>query len=151
MGNGSHLTAISRRTLSKPTQYLVRHGLLQGRLLDYGCGRGFDCDYLQCEGYDPHYRPQSPTGAYDTIFCNYVLNVLPTVEERQSVIDGIQTLLSKVGRAYIAVRADRKALNGWTSKGTYQTWVDLKLPILVDSANFRTYILDAQNSCRILG
>ena len=115
---------------------------MQGRLLDYGCGRGFDCDFLKCEGYDPHYRPQVPQGKYNTIFCNYVLNVLPTEKERSEVLSQIALLLVEDGLAYIAVRTDKKALNGWTSRGTYQCDVRLELPLLVENSNFRIYELN---------
>lgn len=141
MDNGSHRTAIKRKTLSTPTRYLLEKGLLQGRLLDYGCGRGFDCDFLKCDGYDPHYRPQPLTVKYDTIFCNYVLNVLPTEEERSEVLDQIALLLVEGGQAYIAVRSDKKSLNGWTSRGTFQTFVDLDLPVVVKASAYLIYSL----------
>lgn len=110
-----------------------------GKVLDYGCGRGFDCDFLECDGYDPHYRPEQPAHRYDTIFCVYVLNVLPTEEERFEAINSVRKLLKKDGKAYFVVRNDRKSLNGWTSKGTYQTFVDLPFPVIRKTAGYLIY------------
>ena len=75
------MTAIRQTTLSAPTRYLLQHGMLKGRILDFGCGFGFDADELKRQGYDIagydyYYRPKYPEGKFDTILCNYVLNVL---------------------------------------------------------------------------
>lgn len=44
--NHPYLTAIKRTDLSVPTRYLLQHNLLKGRILDYGCGFGYDTDEL---------------------------------------------------------------------------------------------------------
>jgi SAM-dependent methyltransferase len=126
--NLSHRTAIARSKPSAPTLFLKTNGDIKGKVLDYGCGRGRDCQFLECDGYDPHYRPEMPTGKYDTILCNYVLNVIPSRKVRQQVLDKIEDLLAPDGSAYITVRRG-KGLNGWTSIGTYQTLIELDLPI----------------------
>ncbi len=144
--DNSHLTAIRRNKLSAPTKHLLDRGLLVGRVLDFGCGRGFDCDFLGIDGYDPHWRPQELVGKYDTIFCNYVLNVLEPAEQ-QAVLRRLVGLLQEGGRSYIAVRADRKALKGWTRRGTYQCDVRLGLP-LESVGRFRTYVLAVDKSAQ---
>lgn len=138
----SYKTAIVRKTLSAPAKFLTKSGLIKGRVLDYGCGRGNDADTLGFDKYDPHFFPDGLSGdsQYDTIVCNYVLNTLPK-EQWQTVIDSISTLLSAEGRAYISVRNDKKCLNGVTSKGTYQTLVELDLPIVAKNGNFIIYLL----------
>jgi 2-polyprenyl-3-methyl-5-hydroxy-6-metoxy-1,4-benzoquinol methylase len=70
----SHLTAIERTSLSFPAQFLLAKNLLQGKVLDFGCGFGNDVKVLQREGfnitgYDPYYFPQYPDGKFDTIIC----------------------------------------------------------------------------------
>ena len=50
--NHPYLTAIKRTSLSAPTRYLLQHSLLKGRILDFGCGYGFDTDELKRQGYD---------------------------------------------------------------------------------------------------
>jgi hypothetical protein len=55
----------------------------------------------------------------------------------------IETLLSKNGTAYIAVRNDIKALNGYTKRGTWQGRITLPLPCLVENSSFAIYKLSA--------
>lgn len=129
----SHLTAIDRTKLSSPAQFLVDKNLLQGRILDFGCGMGNDVKILQTRGlnitgYDPHYSPTYPDGKFDTIFCCYVLNVLMH-EEQANVLMNIAHLLKPGGKAYYSVRRDLKK-EGFREhyihkKPTYQCTVKL--------------------------
>ena len=141
--NKAHLTAIKRKALSTPMKYLVDHDLLKGAVLDYGCGKGDDCDALAIAGYDPFHRPMSmdmtPDSVYDTITCNYVLNVIEDAFERMEVIAQIRRLLTEKGTAYISVRNDAKALKGYTSKGTWQGHIILDLPIVKKTSGFIMY------------
>ena len=130
MINNSHLTAIVRKKISLPTQYLLKNKLIVGRVLDYGCGRGFDADQLNFDKYDPYYFKDYPNKKYDTIICNYVLNVIPS-EEEKDILKKIEKLLKKDGCAYITVRRD-KFKEGFTSKKTYQRYVELDLPVLYE-------------------
>ena len=75
--NKSHLTAIARKAPSKPMQYLDTRGMLRGRVLDFGSGRGYDADAFGLERFDPHFAPQMPEGTFDPVVCDYVLNVFP--------------------------------------------------------------------------
>ena len=130
----SHLTAIDRSKLSSPVQFLLDRNLLQGRILDFGCGLGNDVKLLDRQGfniigYDPHYTPIYPEGKFDSIVCCYVLNVLMP-EEQSSVLMNIAHLLKPGGKAYYAVRRDLKK-EGFREhyihkKPTYQC--NVKLP-----------------------
>ena len=42
MINHPYLTALQRTDISVPTRYLLQHDLLKGRILDFGCGFGYD-------------------------------------------------------------------------------------------------------------
>lgn len=137
-----HRTAIARTSISAPARYLTREGLLQGRALDYGSGRGKDAETLKMEPYDPHHAPDRPKGKYKTIFCTYVLNVIEDEHDRQSVLDDIQSLLRKNGTAYITVRADRQSLNGTTRIGTWQGNIEFNLPLIHTTSTFRTYKME---------
>lgn len=136
MNTNTHETAIARKTLSAPAKRLVKLGLISGRVLDYGCGRGKDAEILNCEGYDPYYFPTKPRGKFDTILCSYVLNVL-TEESRQEVIDSIKRLLKSGGSAYISVRRDTKNFN----RLDRQFNVQLDLPTVYSNSSFCIYKL----------
>ena len=145
----SHLTAIERTNLSFPAQYLLNQNLLQGKILDFGCGFGADVKILSrkgCDitGYDPYYFPQYPREKFDTIICFYVLNVL-FPEEQASVLMEVSHLLKPGGKAYYVVRRDLKK-EGFREhyvhkKPTYQRVV--KLPFhsiyLDESREFYEY------------
>jgi hypothetical protein len=137
----AHRTAISRKALSKPAAWLDGAGYLQGRVLDYGCGRGGDAERLGCEGYDPYYQPERPVGPFTTVMSNFVLNVIESAETRRAVLEDIDALLEEKGHAYITVRADKKALKGCTSIGTWQGLIVLGLPIVHRRSGHTTYIM----------
>ncbi len=129
----SHLTAIERIHLSFPAKQLLDKKLLQGKVLDFGCGFGNDVKLLHQKGfditgYDPYYFPEFPDRKFDTILCFYVLNVL-FPEEQANVLMQVSHLLKPGGKAYFAVRRDLKK-EGFREhyvhkKPTYQCMVKL--------------------------
>lgn len=142
----SHLTAIERSYLSFPAQFLLKNNLLQGKVLDFGCGLGNDVKLLNQKGfdvtgYDPYYFPEYPDEKFDTIICFYVLNVL-FLEDQSNVLMDVSHLLKPGGKVYYAVRRDLKR-EGFREhyvhkKQTYQC--NVKLP-------FKSVYLD--ESCEI--
>ena len=123
----AHLTAISRKKLSSPMQWLLKKGLIDKCLkgLDYGCGKGFDADAMGFDGWDLHHRKEPyPSTEYDVVTCNYVLNVIEDPDERKKVEGEVFRLTAKGGTAFISVRNDKDALNGYTSRGTWQGVVE---------------------------
>jgi hypothetical protein len=133
----SYRTAIARKKLSAPAQFLKDNGKLVGRCLDFGSGRGFDAEQLGVEQYDPHWHPVEPYGFYDTIMCNYVLNVIDTMLEPVT-IDKVRHLLAWGGKAYFTVRRDVKK-EGYTSRGTFQRNVVLDFPVVCENKSFCIY------------
>ena len=121
-------------------KHLAKEGYIFGDALDYGCGKGFDAEQLEMHSYDPHYQPVWPPFLYDTITCNYVLNVIP-VEYEADIMGKIKSLLKPNGIAYITVRRDIKN-EGLTKRGTYQRNVTLNLKsIMHRKGAFETYEL----------
>jgi len=108
----SHLTAIERDKMSYPSRILLKEKLINGKVLDFGCGLGKDVETFKekgfdIQGYDPHYFPNYPLEQFDIIICHYVLNVI-FPKEQSIVIHEISKLLKKGGRAYLTVRRDIK-------------------------------------------
>lgn len=106
----SQLTAIVRKTASKPLAGLLETGVpkIIGPVLDYGCGRGKDVEVLnslgiEAYGYDPFYQPNLPEGQFPTVFLFYVLNVL-TKPNREEVLKQAFNKVSLGGKLIIATR-----------------------------------------------
>ncbi len=143
----SHLTAIEREYLSFPARFLLKNKLLQGKILDFGCGFGNDVKLLKKQdfeiiGYDPHYFPQYPQDKFDTIICFYVLNVLFRNEQEKIIIE-ISQLLKPEGKAYFAVRRDIKKegfrIHYVHEKPTYQCLVKLPFKSIFLNENCEIY------------
>jgi ATP adenylyltransferase len=130
------MTAIARSFPPEPLKWLYERGLIYGRTLDYGSGRG--CWYdMTC--YDPHWRPGYPTGKYDTITCIYVLNVVPAKVEFKIVKD-IKDLLKLGGIAYFAVRRDLPR-EGKAGRGIWQRYVELPMELISETRTRAIYAM----------
>jgi ubiquinone/menaquinone biosynthesis C-methylase UbiE len=131
----AYKTAISRKTASAPTKWLGKERRLLGKVLDWGCGKGKDVEWLReasipAEGYDPHWRKYNDfyEGEFDIIICNFVLNVIENPLERDATLKEMLVYLRQNGRAYVSVRADKEMLNGVTKIGTWQGYIKLEAP-----------------------
>ena len=119
---------------SRAAVHLVERELLTGRVLDYGCGFGFDADHFGWDGYDLFYRPENPVGPYDTILCNLVLNALSR-NRRAEVLENILRLLAENGRAYLTVARNLPPTGKLGVHHSVQSYVVLTLPsIFVDES-----------------
>lgn len=72
---------------------MLRDGLLENSktLLDYGCGHGRDLELLEsmeieCNGWDPKYRPDGDKRSADIVNLSYVINVIEDLEEREQTV-----------------------------------------------------------------
>lgn len=135
----AYKTAMSRNKPSAPMVKLKGAGRLIGKMLDYGCGKGYDASHFGMDSFDPHYQPNMPSGLFDTITCNFVLNVIECPDSREAVIQDVMDRLNEGGRAYFTVRTDHKRLNGYTSTGSWQGKIVLDMPIVSRGSGFVTY------------
>ncbi len=135
-------TAVHRYRPSFPARTLVEMDLLEGRIFDWGCGRGFDLEYFRsqgfsAEGWDPNHLPETPPekfppGTFDLVHCAFVLNTLPDPEERLQILRAIHDFLPPAGHISLTVRSQsninankkptwKRYSDGWmTPKGTFQ-------------------------------
>ncbi len=152
----SHLTIKKRRWPSFPTKFLFSNGFIKGKTLDFGCGLGLDINYLKNKdiditGYDPYYLPEYPKVKFDTIICNYVLNVL-LKDEQTNVLMAISELLKPEGKAYISVRRDIKRdgfrFNPYHNCKTYQCNVVLPYKSIFYSERCEIYEYQHYNSLK---
>ncbi len=138
----THRTAISRRALSAPARWLLEHGHLTGRILDYGCGKGDLSRFtdLDVTDYDPHFAPELPPklargGGFDVVYMGYVLNVLTSPAERSEAVRAASWHLATRGRLYASVRRDIPKSGTPT-----QAWVDPPgWMCLTENARFAIY------------
>jgi len=130
-----HKTAIRRPSFSLPIKCLLRDGLVRDetKVFDYGCGHGQDIQLLRdmgidCEGWDPVFRPEADKMSADVVNLGYVINVVERVEERSGVVRAAWELSDKL----LVVSAQVKfAASGehseyadgvLTSRGTFQKY-----------------------------
>jgi hypothetical protein len=119
--------APDRVALSKTARVLIERKLVRSRVLDYGCGQGFDANDQGWEFYDPYYRPVAPTGCYDTIIVNHVANIL-TRDSRAKLFERITALLADRGTAYISVARNIPKSGKHGSRRRIHNYVVLTLP-----------------------
>ena len=133
-------TSIKRNKLSSPTKYLLKNNLLSlnKKVLDYGCGRGFDSITLNMDRYDKYWYPCAITDSYDYIICHFVLNVVSEREQRK-ILRHIKNLLKPTGVAYLTVRRDLK--NNITYKTYTQRIVKLTLKSVYKCGKYEIYEL----------
>jgi hypothetical protein len=137
--------AIRRETVSKTARFLEENRLLRRRILDYGCGFGFDADHFGWEAYDPHYRQKVPQGVFDTIVCNHVANML-TRGSRRELFQAIQALLGPQGKAYISVSRKIPKTGKIAMRKRIQNYVVLTLPSLCCDDELEIYRLEVDST-----
>lgn len=137
-------TAISRQEPSRPVQTLLEQGHLSAgqRVLDMSCGHGTDVEWLrtqglQVTGWDPNPAfgyTQKPAGVFDAVLLVFVVNCLPTPQQRIQAIEDAWAHVRQGGGLVVVSHTrseiQRKAAgrwgrhrDGWVSapaRGTFQ-------------------------------
>ena len=130
--------AICHQQVSDAAQWLVENDCIGGRVLDFGCGHGFDADHFGWCGYDPYYRQLLPDGAFDTIVCNHVLNML-TRWSREAALQKIEALLNDDGNAWLIVPRNIPSTGKLGTRKRIQNFVVLELPSVFLDDKFEIY------------
>jgi len=137
--------AIRRETVSRTALVLKERDLLRGRILDYGCGFGFDADRFGWEAFDPHYRRKTPEGMFDTVVCNHVANML-TRASRHKLFGTIVALLAPQGAAYLSVSRKIPVAGKLGIRKRIQNYVVLTLPSVFRDDELEIYRLEPGSS-----
>jgi len=130
--------AVRRSSVSFGAAWLVNQNLMRGRVLDYGCGFGFDADHFGWEGFDPCYRQIELKGGYDTVICNHVLNML-TRSSRERVIENIRSLLTESGIAWLIVPRNIPETGKAALRKRIQNYVVFTLPSVYADEKLEIY------------
>lgn len=130
--------AIRHAQPSDAAIWLVNSGRVSGRVLDYGCGHGFDADHFGWTGHDPYYRQEVLDGEYDTIVCNHVLNML-TRDSRAAVLRTMQSLLRDGGAGWLVVPRNIPAMGKFGARKRIQNFVVLDLPSVFAGGKYEIY------------
>ena len=135
--------AIRRSTVSFGAGWLVKGGYVKGRVLDFGCGYGFEADHFGWEAFDPYYRQRHLEGKYDTIICNHVLNML-TRGSREQSIRTIQGLLAPHGAAFLIVPRNIPVTGKVALRKRIQNYVVWTLPSLYQDKKLEIYRMECK-------
>ncbi len=113
-------SAMNRNKPSTVVKSALENNILtkEKSILDYGCGQGYDVEYLtnlgfNCKGYDPFYYPIKPNSA-DIVMLNYVLSVIEDKIERITVLQNAYNLTKEIliiGVLYTKPRKVDEVLN----------------------------------------
>jgi hypothetical protein len=114
----SHKTAIKRSEPSQIASNLVAQGVLKElaakSILDFGCGYGMDVTFYRqrgfaADGYDlePKFGwAEVPKRSYDLVTAVYVVNVLPTLEDRLAAVRSAAAKVRPGGRLLLVARSE---------------------------------------------
>lgn len=134
--------AVRRETPSRTALVLVERGLIRGRVLDHGCGFGFDADHFGWEAYDPHYRQTPPVGLFDTVLSNHVANML-TRTSREALFATLLALLAPGGTVYLSVSRKIPTTGKIAMRKRIQNYVVLTAPSVYRDGDLEIYRLRA--------
>jgi DNA phosphorothioation-associated putative methyltransferase len=126
-------TASNRKSVSAPTRWAHKQGLIRPIAFDWGCGRGKDAKWLQDQGietlsYDPYFDNSLTPDCVDfeevkTILLIDVLNVIEDREEREGLISDVEAFSYK-GSLIIVSVPRIKAIESKAKKSKWESYAD---------------------------
>jgi hypothetical protein len=132
------MTMPTRFLLEKGQPELFQHMQSCRRVLDFGAGKSFDAQLLveRCElveegvSYDPYPREgfedraNHVEGFFNLVFCNFVLNVLETEEQRRAAVMEALFFVRPGGYAMFSVRSDSEInKKNYSRKTSHDTFI----------------------------
>lgn len=140
--NAAFKTAIHRKRPSVPAVRLMPiisqwirmqtvNGKGVGDVLDYGCGTGADVAHyraarLDADGYDPHTAfgfAQLPIRRYRVVTNIFVLNVIPTIDERIEILRRAAGCITPRGYLVVVTRSSEVVAHA-AERGGWRHWQD---------------------------
>jgi DNA phosphorothioation-associated putative methyltransferase len=138
----THRTAIKRKKASRPA-YMALNELLfpQDSILDFGCGWGADVRFFERLGLDiTGYAPwpgfgyvEAPESLYKLVTMFYVLNIIPTREERLEALQEARKHLTEDGMLMVATRTPQDV----ESAARKSSWMSYKDGYVTGSSTFQ--------------
>lgn len=109
-----HRTAIKRSGKPPaPVIDMLKHGMLHGKILDFGCGHGDAVRFLRdhglmVDGFDPHagFGFPMPDGQFDIVYSTYVVNVIEDPQARLGAVAVAWEKVRRGGRLIVIARSD---------------------------------------------
>lgn len=141
-----YLTAIHRKQPSLPLRKILSFINKDSKILDYGCGHGYDVKYLLdnnylANGYDKYIKSnynKIKYDKYDIITLFYVLNVIEDINERVEVLKAIKDLAKDTSTLFICVRSYDEFIK---YKGNYKLYKD---GIITSRNTFQKYFKEEE-------
>ncbi len=142
-----HKAALKRQELSRPVKIALEADLLRPgtTFFDYGCGHGIDVSILSdrgiiSAGWDPYYRPHTPSQAADVVNLGYIINVIEDLAERRTTLIKAWELTKQVliVSAQVLIDDRRRGLVAYgdgiiTNRNTFQKYYEQEeLKIYID-------------------
>lgn len=116
--SSSIITAKNKIQPSRGLIDMMEAGVIIGTVLDYGCGKGTDLQYLSSikpntilSGFDPNFFPDLPPKQFDTVFCNNVINYIQSIEDIRKMLLSIKEKLL-IGGNFILIARSKGEVRG---------------------------------------
>lgn len=128
-------TVVHRKSLSRPVKTYLNSGLIARgwNILDFGCGKGFDCDELEYVGYDPFHRPEKLNKQFNVVMTNFVINVLDIDTRKKAIQEAYNYVIPDFGKLLIAVRSKKEI-----EKSKKDTWITYQDGYITPKKTFQT-------------